>query len=64
MKWGWKRINANRWEFDSTWAVEKHWATGRWFVQRDGRDLLEDYATDHDAIQRAEKEMECNQNQK
>jgi hypothetical protein len=58
MRWGWKRIDANNWRFNKTWAVSKHWATDRWYVNKDGADLLTDHATAQAAIDEAERLMD------
>lgn len=55
MKWGWARIDAKTWRFDGDWSVV---CDGfRWYVVWAGNWLLEDYASDSEAITAAEVKM-------
>ena len=58
MRWGWARVDASNWRFSAEWAISCDWATGRWYVVRDGKWLLEDYPDTATAISAAEAMMQ------
>ena len=55
MQWGWARLDTKTWRFDIDWSVvsDGH----RWYVILAGKWLLEDYASDAEAIAAAEMKM-------
>jgi len=59
MTFGWTANKAQtRYEFGNTgWAVQKHWASELWSVERNACALPEDYTTAVLAIEAAERLM-------
>lgn len=62
--WDWRKIDENNWRLDDHWAVQKDWASGRWYAVRDGAYCLSDFATVAEAIAEAERLREEDNNYK
>lgn len=57
MSFNWRRERQARYVYDATWAVEQH--GGPWYVIRDGKCLLEDYARPDEAMEAAERMIQA-----